>query len=161
MKVVFLILATFFVAFLLAILTMPNWSLWARPEWVLLVLIYWALAFPEHCGVLTAGCVGLLQDSLTASPLGKHMIAFALITAIVVAMHRRFRMYDLWYQARFIFLFVLIEYLIFYFVDKLAGNPTLLIMMFAPALISALIWPWLMVVLRGLRRRFGLTAKIG
>ncbi len=160
MKAFLLIIGTFAIAFLLTVLTMPDWSLWARPEWVLLVLIYWALAFPERCGVLTAGCVGLLQDSVTGSLLGTHMISFALVTAVVITIHQRFRMYELWHQARIIFVFVLLEHVVSCFIDGFAGGSTPILMLLIPAVISALIWPWLMVVLRGLRRHFGLMVKI-
>ena len=160
MKAFFLVIATFIFAFWLTVLTMPDWSLWARPEWVLLVLIYWTLAFPERFGVLLAGFVGLLQDSITGSLLGQHMIAFALVIAIVVSMHQRFRMYDLWHQARFIFFFILLEYFVIYSIDRLTGFKMPVLMMVVPALMSALIWPWLMVALRGLRRQVGLVVRI-
>ncbi len=160
MKAILLVLSTFFLAFWLSILTMPDWSLWARPDWVLLVLIYWALAFPERFGVWMAALAGLLQDNLLGSFLGKHMIVYALIVAVIIVMHQRFRMYELWHQARIIFFLVLSAHVLILFVDWLMGYPSPLYLALPPALLSALIWPWLMVALRGLRRYFGLMAKI-
>jgi rod shape-determining protein MreD len=43
---------------------MPDWAASARPEWVVLVLIYWILALPERVGVAAGWLVGLsLGDS--------------------------------------------------------------------------------------------------
>lgn len=160
MKALALIFGTLFLALLMSVLTMPDWALWARPEWTLLILIYWTLAFPEHCGVLIAGATGLLQDSLTGSLLGKHMLAFSLVIAIVLAMHKRLRMFDLWYQAYLIFFLILLENSVILFVDSLTGLTPKTWLVFVAAMINALIWPWLMVALRGLRRQSGLVGRL-
>lgn len=160
MKADLLVLFTLLVAMLLSIVDMPNWSLWARPEWVLLVIFYWVLALPERFGILSAAAVGLIQDSLTASVYGRHVLAYSLVVAVVVIAHKRLRMFDAWQQAGMIFLLIGIERLIKYWIDIASGlTPTGLWFLF-PAMISALIWPWLMVVLRSLRRRVGLIRVI-
>ena len=161
MKANLLILGSVFAALMLSILDMPNWSMMGRPEWVILVLIYWVLAMPERCGVLTGGFVGLVQDILSGSPVGQHALAYGFVLSVVVIMHKRLRMYDVWHQAGIVFLLICFQYLVMYWVDVVVGYPTAGLWLVFPALISALIWPWLMVVLRGLRRRFGLMIKIG
>ncbi|CAA0079253.1 Rod shape-determining protein MreD [BD1-7 clade bacterium] len=161
MKANLLIWSTVFCALMLSILDMPNWSMMGRPEWVILVLIYWVLAMPERCGVLSGAFAGLCQDLIMGSPLGKHALAYAFVLAIVMVMHKRLRMYDIWHQAGIVFLLILFQYLIMYWVDLLVGFPAAGLWIIFPALISALIWPWLLVVLRSLRRRFGLMVRIG
>ena len=157
MKAELLMLLTILVAMFLSIIDMPNWSLWARPEWVLLVIFYWVLAVPERFGVFTAAGIGLIQDALTASMLGRHVLAYSLVVAVVLITHKRLRMFDVWQQAGVIFVLVGIERLISFWFDVLSGqNPSGLWFLF-PAMISALIWPWLMVILRSLRRRAGLV----
>ena len=47
------IILTFLVAFVLAVLPLPAWLLWGRPEWVALTLIYWCIALPQRVGILT------------------------------------------------------------------------------------------------------------
>ena len=47
------ILLTFFAAYVLAVLPLPLWLLWARPEWVALLLIYWTIALPQRVGMVT------------------------------------------------------------------------------------------------------------
>lgn len=160
MRAELLMMATVLVAMLLSIVDMPNWSLWARPEWVLLVVFYWVLAAPERFGIFTAALIGLLQDSLTASLLGRHVLAYSLVVAVVVIAHKRLRMFDVWQQAGVIFLLIGIERLIKYWIDMASGlTPDGLWFLF-PAMMSALIWPWLLVVLRTLRRRVGVIRAI-
>ena len=138
---------------------MPAWSMWLRPEWTLMVLIYWALALPQQCGVLLAAMTGLILDSLSGIILGKQMLIFALIVALVILIHRRFRMYDLWHQARVVLALALFAQLLLYCLDHLTNTPTHFGFIFLPPMISALIWPWIMIVLRGIRRYFGITTK--
>ena len=160
MKADLLVLFTLLFAMLLSIVDMPNWSLWARPEWVLLVIFYWVLALPERFGIFSAAVVGLIQDSLTASVFGRHALAYSLVVAVVLIAHKRLRMFDPWQQAGVIFILIGIERLIKYWIDVATGlSPTGLWFLF-PAMISALIWPWLMVVLRSLRRKVGLIRVI-
>ena len=104
MKANVLIAFSLFISMLLSVVSMPEWALWARPEWPLLVLIYWSLAAPERCGIMVAALVGLFQDSLTASLLGKHMLAYSLAIAVTLLAYKRLRMFDVWKQAGFIFL---------------------------------------------------------
>ena len=40
------ILSTLLIALMLALLPMPDWTIWLRPAWVLLVVIYWAMMAP-------------------------------------------------------------------------------------------------------------------
>jgi rod shape-determining protein MreD len=41
-----IIATTFLVALMLTLLPMPEWTVWARPAWVLLALIYWSMYTP-------------------------------------------------------------------------------------------------------------------
>ena len=45
------ILLTFTLAYVLAVLPLPQWLMWARPEWVALALVYWTIALPHRVGI--------------------------------------------------------------------------------------------------------------
>jgi len=53
-------LITIIGAFMLAIMPMPDWAVEYRPDWVTLVLIYWAMELPSRIGVTMAWFAGLL-----------------------------------------------------------------------------------------------------
>lgn len=160
MKAGLFIASTFFLAMVLNILSVPQWALWLRPEWLFLVLIYWVLALPEHFGVFTAALIGLVQDSLSASLLGEHMLAYSLVITIVLLGYKRLRMYDVWQQAGFVFLLLALEQLIEYWISLVGGLPSAGLWFLLPAVIGALIWPSLLVFLRGIRRKVGMINKI-
>ena len=46
-----LVLASIGVALLLAVVALPAQYVWLRPEWVCLVVLYWALFTPQHFAV--------------------------------------------------------------------------------------------------------------
>ncbi len=154
------IVASLLVAILLSIIDMPHWSLWARPEWTLLVVLYWVLAIPERCGVFFAAAIGFFQDSLTGSIMGAHMLSYGLVVAVALMAHKQLRMFDAWQQAGFIFLLVGLEQLIEYWIGLATSQVKVGLWFLFPAIISALVWPWLMVVLRSLRRKTGLINRI-
>ena len=58
------IFLTFFIAYLLAIVPFPQWGMNYRPEWVPMVLIYWAMALPYRIGIGFAWFAGLILDCL-------------------------------------------------------------------------------------------------
>ena len=53
---------TLFVAFMLTIMPLPEWAIEFRPDWVTLVLVYWAMALPARVGVTIAWFAGLMLD---------------------------------------------------------------------------------------------------
>ena len=62
------IVVTFIVAMLLSVVALPDsipWELgYLRPQWVVLVLIYWIIALPHRIGIVVAWLIGLLLDVL-------------------------------------------------------------------------------------------------
>ena len=66
---------TLLMALWLAIVPLPVWAQWGRPELVAMVLVYWVIALPERVGIGIAWVVGLLQDIMQGSPLGQHAFA--------------------------------------------------------------------------------------
>ena len=51
--------SSFILALVLAVIPLPDAVAAFRPDWVPLVMIYWALALPARFGLLTALCIGL------------------------------------------------------------------------------------------------------
>lgn len=160
MKAILVISGTLFLAMLLSIISLPPSLLWARPEWTLMVLIFWILYAPQRCGVFLAALVGLFQDSLTASLLGKHMLAFAVVATIVVIAYKRLRMYEAWQQALVVFVLVGTAQMIENWVSLAMGEKAVGLWFLYPALVSALLWPWLVIFLRQFCRRIHLFNRI-
>lgn len=148
------ILLTFCAALLLMILPLPDWARAYRPQWVTLTLIYWTLATPHRVGVGVGFVSGILLDVLTGTLLGQHALGLSIVAFIGVEMHQRVRLFPLWQQALIVLILLMIEHLLSLWVmGALRKQPPGLSYWLVPV-IGALLWPWIYIVLRDLRRRF-------
>ncbi len=149
-----IVVPTLIVALMLHMWPLPDWLEHARPEWMVLVLIYWALAMPEQIGVTVAWIVGLLLDVTQGAILGQHAVGLVLIIYIVNTQYQRIRVYSLAQQALVVLLLLLIKQVLVLWVSGMVGKAPDIGLYFLPALTGAIVWPWLFIVLRDLRRRF-------
>ena len=145
---------TFAVAFMLAVFPLPTDLRWARPEWVTLVLIYWVIALPQRVGIVVAFIVGLLLDVLEGSVLGQNALSLSVVTYLALVLYQRLRVFNMLQQASVIFVMVGINQLVSQWVQNLTGVGAVSLLFLLPAFLSALLWPAVLTVLRGLRRRY-------
>lgn len=148
------IVVSVLVALLLSIVPLPFWAQWGRPEWVAMVIVYWVIALPERVGVGMAWLAGIALDLVDGAPLGQNAIALALIAYISQVLYQRLRMYTPWQQSGVLFLLVGVYQLVAHWIQALTGTVSPNLMFLLPSLVSALLWPWLSVILRFLRRYF-------
>lgn len=155
-----LIIASFFVAMVLHVYPLPYGLMWARPEWVAMVLIYWVLAAPEKVGVGIAWLIGILVDALEGALLGQNAIALAVIAYVTLILYQRIRMFKPWQQALVVFVLIGLHQMLCSWVQSFRGGtaPTLIFLL--PAVFSALLWPVFMVLMRALRRKVGMIKTI-
>ena len=151
------ILLTFLVAFVLAVLPLPLWLQWGRPEWVALTLIYWCIALPQRVGIATGLVMGVGLDVLEGAILGQNALAMVVVALLSLILYQRLRVYSLWQQAGVVFILVGINQLICQWVQNIEGVSSLPRLFLLPAFSSALLWPVVLHTLRGLRRFFQVT----
>jgi len=148
-------LITIVFAFMLAIMPLPDWAVKFRPDWVTLVLIYWAMALPARIGVTMAWLTGLLLDVSYGTLMGQNAIGMVLVVYVIHMQHQRLRVSSLLQQAIVIFFLLLLKQLIILWVNGMLGRASDNWYYFMPVITSTLLWPWIYLVLRDLRRRFG------
>jgi rod shape-determining protein MreD len=148
------ILSTLLMALILALLPMPDWTIWLRPAWVLMILIYWAMTMPYQVSVGMAWLVGLLVDLLNGTLLGEHALGYVIVIYFVSKMHIRLRMYPLLQQGISILVFVLLYQFIIYCIQGFIGELPSSHLYWLSSVTSMLLWPWLFVLMRDLRRWF-------
>lgn len=146
--------ATFAIALFLAILPLPDWARLFRPQWVALTLIYWCLALPHRISVGTGFILGLLLDVLTGTLLGQHALGLSLTAFIAVQLHARIRVFPLWQQALAVLLLLTIDHMLSLWVMGATGRAAPSLLYWAVPLVGAVLWPWVFVTLRNLRRHF-------
>ena len=154
---ILIILGTFIVALMLSQIPLPTFLEWWRPEFVALFVIYWILALPQRFGVGSAWVLGFMLDSLKGSTLGINAIALTIIAFSTLMLHKRMRMYPLWQQAFVVFFLIVINQLIFYWFQAFTGTTEGNFSFLLPALVSAVLWPWVFVMLRSIRRTFKIS----
>lgn len=144
-------------ALLLSVATLPKFMEVGRPLWLALILTYWVLALPHRVGMTTAWCVGLLADVLNGTLLGQNAVIVTLVTFLVLSLHQRLRMFPMWQQSMVLLVVFGLAQLVQLWLNALTGSrpPTLAFVL--PALVSALLWPWVCVILRGVHKRLNVN----
>ncbi len=128
---------------------------WFRPQWAVLVLLFWVMMAPEAVGMGSAWLAGLLVDSVTGSLLGQHALTYVFIAWAGLSLYQRLRMYSLLQQALIVLLTVLAAELAAALMLRLArGQALSLALLWAP-LVTALCWPLAYGALAPLRRWLG------
>jgi rod shape-determining protein MreD len=140
-------------ALVLTLLPMPEWTVWLRPAWVMMVLIYWSMTSPQHVNVGTAWAVGIILDVLNGTLLGEHALALVIVTYFVVRMHSQLRVYPILQQAIWVFLFVLLYQFVLFCVQGFLGELPKTWLYWSSSATSMLLWPWVYTIMRDYRRR--------
>ena len=153
-----IILGTLVLAALFTVLPLPLWLEAYRPEWVALVVIYWVVALPDRIGLFSAWITGFFMDVLEGSLLGLNALALALVAYLALSLYQRMRMFTAIQQSSTILILVGIHQLLSFWV--LTANsqntaPNLIFMI--SALSSAIIWPFVFLALRYIRRTFNVA----
>lgn len=141
---------TLLFAILLMLVPLPDTLRYARPEWVAITLIYWAMALPQRVSIGVAWFTGLMMDVVTGGVLGIHAFAYALVIYLVGRLHLQIRQYPLWQQAFTILSLVSLVH----FIVMLSSPITFSWNHWLTVLTSTLVWPFVYAVLRKIRRSF-------
>ncbi len=144
---------TFAVALMLSILPGPAWAQPFRPDWVSLVLIYWCMATPQRVGIGVGWTIGLILDVLYGSLLGEQALAKTLVAFLTLKLHLRMRMFPRWQQSVTVLILVATNRLVTLWIKDLIMHTPVRWSYWSSSVVSMLIWPWLFVILRDVRRR--------
>jgi len=152
-----IILLSLLLAIIGSIMPMPLDVDAFRPDWVLIVLIYWSLALPNRVNVLTAWVMGFILDVLLGSTLGVHAAAMALSVYIAAVNYQKIRNFSLWQQALVIGVLAALYHLLVFWMQRLLTDVVFLPSYLYPVITSIILWPWMFLLLRKVRRRFRIS----
>lgn len=147
-----IILMSFVIALMLTVMPLPDWAEEIRPQWVVMVLIYWAMALPQRVNVGTAWIMGLLLDVVNDAVLGQHALALAIIVFLTAHLHQRLRVFPQSQQAIVIFVFCVIYSLIVLWIKGITGTAPSVWLIIIPSFTTAIVWPLAFIILRHARR---------
>ncbi|MDT8371218.1 MAG: rod shape-determining protein MreD [Gammaproteobacteria bacterium] len=144
------IVISIIIAMILMLVPLPENIRFIRPEWVVMTLIYWAMALPKRVGVGFAWCTGLIMDVTLGDQLGILAFSYALVVYFVLRFHLQLRQYPLWQQALSIMALVFLVNVI----SMLVSSRTFGFTLWLPAVMSTVLWPVMYALLRSVRRNF-------
>lgn len=119
-----------------------------RPDFMLVVMLYWLLRAPNLCNIGTAWLAGLLVDLATGSLLGQHALSFILVAFMALSFQRRLVLFNALQLAGYVFGLIFIERVLILILKLFEGNDNPGLHYFWPVLSGLVLWQ-LMVLLFG------------
>ncbi|MCP5162972.1 MAG: rod shape-determining protein MreD [Hahellaceae bacterium] len=149
-----LLFVSFFFAFVFSVVELPvSFAIW-RPEWAAISVFYWTLRAPDHVGIVFAWCVGVLLDVLEGKILGTNGLALSVTAYLVLTLQQRLRLFPLLQQSFVVFMVVGINLMIGQLIRNISGDPVAGFGYLLPAVSSALLWPFLYLVIEKIYQKF-------
>ncbi|MDP8052072.1 rod shape-determining protein MreD [Pasteurella atlantica] len=153
----FVLFIIFIIAFILEIMPWPTNLQGFRPAWVVLLTIYWVLALPQKINIGTAFVIGIVWDLVLGSVLGIHALVLSIAIYVIAKHHLILRNMSLLLQAILVMGYVALIKIMIFFVELILHNVSFHSQELLGAVISGLLWPWIYLLMRQIRRGLWLT----
>lgn len=136
---------------------MGDWLNYLRPNWILLIILFWSQALPSRVGMWYGFVVGLLFDLLLDNTLGLTSISLVLVLYLQLLLHRQLKSLRGLQQALKVAIFSFLYLLSYRLLEEFFGSSVKLGPGFwLPILSNALIWPWFFILMESIKYRFGI-----
>jgi rod shape-determining protein MreD len=149
-----LIFASLVAAYLVVVLPWSGWLLLARPDFVLLVLLFWTIHQPQSTGQGLAFAIGLAMDVSDSMLLGQHALAYVIAVYAAQVLRVRILSFSLGEQMLHVFGLLLGAAAVVLLLNLMLGADFPGLAIIVSPVASALLWgpvSWILY-LPGLRR---------
>ncbi len=147
-----ILLITIILGLFLTLITLPLG--YYAPEWMLLVVIYWAIAMPSNNKMFLAFLSGIIVDIVFGQALGVSSLFYVVLIYFILRLYNSLRYMTIAQQAVVLFFFIIIKQhllvWLYYIINRNIDYQALLI----GSIISAFVWPLIYYTLRFVRRKF-------
>jgi len=116
------IILSFVIGLLLMIMPLPQSMEAFRPDWVALLVIYWAMQLPRTWNVGSAWIIGLVLDVSQGTLLGQHALALCLIAFVTVRFHLQFRVFPMLQLTATVFALLAMYQFLLFWINGVASN---------------------------------------
>ena len=142
------------IALILTIIPLPTSFAMAKPEWVVLVIIFWSIAVPNRFGLISAWLAGLAQDLLMGNLMGLHALTFTLLGYLALRLYQRIRISTIPRQCITIFMLMILHQFILMWIYRATGSSVGGFLFWLPTITSIIVWPLILITLRQVQQRF-------
>lgn len=154
MKETVLISITLFIGLILMIFPLPNAVVWYRPEWTLMILLFWLTSIPDRVGIVAAWFVGMLVDLSLGTTLGLHALIYTLVAYFVLKFHMVMRGFSMSQKTLLILLMTSFCLAVQYWAVAHPNMTSSVWKYWSPILTTSLFWPWTFLLLRAYQAHF-------
>lgn len=127
-------------AFICMLFPWSGFVLSIRPDFMLLVILFWLLRAPNQCSVGTAWFMGLWIDLATGGIFGQYALAYTITTFFAVIYQRRLVLFSSTQQLVYVFSLLFLSQLILLILKTFAGKEFLGWSYFLPSITGVLLW---------------------
>jgi rod shape-determining protein MreD len=147
------VIVTIVISLMLLMVPLPDWAESFRPDWVTLVLIYWAMSLPRTWSVGTAWLIGLVLDVSQGTLLGQHAVALCITVFVTIRLHLLMRVFPILQLTATVFSLLALYQFILFWINGVAGVTAPSSDYWGPVISGTIIWPAAYVLLSGVRYR--------
>jgi len=147
------VILTFMIGLMLTIMPLADSIEAFRPDWVAMLVIYWAMQLPRTWSVGTAWIVGIILDVSQGTLLGQHALALCFVAFITVRIHLLMRVFPMPQLTVTVFPILAAYQFLLFWINGVAGVDAPAITYWAPVISGTLLWPFVMTLLSGMRYR--------
>jgi rod shape-determining protein MreD len=146
------VISTLLIALILMVVPLPRWLFYFWPDWVGLVLAYWALMFPQQTTPFRVLLVALCAEVLFVKNFG--VLGIGLVPAIffIASISQQMKAMSIWTQVVIVAVAMALSKLIAGWVSGLVGDFEITLEYWYSIIGDVLIWPFLYIALNELRR---------
>lgn len=138
----------------LTIMPVPTFLDAFRPNWILLVALYWSIAMPHRFNLGSAWFAGIMLDLVWGTTLGINALAFVLASTVVVIHFKKIRSFSIGHQAIIMTAISALYQLLSYLFELWLNDAIMPQGYYFSSLVTIVAWPWLFLVLRKARRHW-------
>lgn len=130
-----------FAALMMDLLPWQGVALLARPDFVLLLLLYWVIHQPLRIGMAAAWGLGIIMDVADGALLGQYALSYTVTIFLALILHRRIQAFGLWPQALHVGVLLLASQLLTLLAHLASGASFIGWGYFLATISGTLLWP--------------------
>jgi rod shape-determining protein MreD len=147
------IILTFLIGLMLTVMPLPESIATFRPDWLAILVIFWAMKLPRTWSVGTAWIIGIILDVSQGTLLGQHALALSCVAFITVRSHLLMRVFPLPQLTATVFPILATYQFLLFWINGVAGVSTPAVTYWGPVISGTLLWPIVATLLSGMRYR--------